>query len=710
MHTASSYPTRDHKTISDREDHFPPSSEYDASENYQEVDSSLPDLDSDHSSNSAAYHSPVFPMDSDEEQEDEGEGYSFGDGGLRATFFRTSAERGRWRSDPVPYKPSAVALLQIRKSAPTISRVPTPTSNMGSRPTSEPLPSTFRHDPAPDAQDTSGVDDFGASRLVFTVPFPDQGVREASSPHTLPFLTSDRESTSDPEEQHYRAPSSPLPSSSPPLSPMSFSVSAISRSVSPLVFAPSSPLLGASSPVEVHSAILHVQDNALAENTECGVKPSDDMIQTSDRPSTLEMLMNVDMPTIPTPRPALIHPDLPTPISALAELEMPVITPVLKAEFSHEVLIDEEHCHKTKFVSSSPPAPTPLLVIAPSGTQSPLPINHFSVPDVLDLFANDVNIAQGSSKEAIYPISPPLEPLTPLAEDEDTMSVIQMDSQRDNGKAKEEAKATVPVTSEKRKKDSTHDKVADGQVKKGQKTEAVEDASSSATKHALTKSAPSESIKKQGKRRKTLEYEDDTDPTDLDPPPKAKKQKRVDDKAQAHKDSSSFSDPSLSTSLPSSQSKPKSSSTVLAESRSAADDPETREIVGMLIETMATSRASSLAVSSLYKSVMQSRPSLKTQRSEKEWMGVFKRVLNIFSGGGRGGVFGKVESSGKDDSGRSLEAQWFYVPEMDEDQERATLIRSMMPRPAKRSETKKYKQYYWRPLDKISRWDPEDDL
>ena len=285
-HTASSYPTNGHKTISDEEDHFPPSSEYDASENYQEVDASLPDLDSDHSS-SAAYHSPVFPLDSDEEQEDEGEGYSFGDGGLRATFFRTSAERGRWRSDPVPYKP----LLQIRKSAPTISRVPTPTTNMGSRPTSEPLPSTSSHG----AQNTSGVDDFEASRLALIVPFPDQGVREASSPHTLPFLTSDRESTSDPEEQDYRAPSSPLPSSSPPLSPMSLSVSVISRSVSPLVFAPSSPLLGTSSPVEVHSAILHVQDNTLAENAACGVEPSDDMIQTSDRPSTLGMLMNVDM-------------------------------------------------------------------------------------------------------------------------------------------------------------------------------------------------------------------------------------------------------------------------------------------------------------------------------------------------------------------------------------------------------------------------------
>jgi hypothetical protein len=319
----------------------------------------------------------------------------------------------------------------------------------------------------------------------------------------------------------------------------------------------------------------------------------------------------------------------------------------LKAESSHEVLIDEEHCHKTKSVSSGRSSPsTPLLIIAPTGTQS-LTINHSSVPDVLDLFANDVNIVQGSSKEAICPISPLLEPLTPLAEDEDAMSVIQMDLQRDNGKAMEvdkEAKATISVTSEKRKKDSTHDKMADGQVKKRKKTEAVEDAFSSTTKHALTKSARSESIKKQGKRRKTLEYQDDTDPTDLDPAPTAKKQKRVGDKAQAHKkDPSSPSDHSLSTSLPSSQSKPKSH----AESRSAAGDPETREIVGMLIETMATSRASSLAVSSLYKSVMQSRPSLKAQRSEKEWMGVFKRVLNIFSGGGMGGVFGKVESSGK---------------------------------------------------------------
>jgi len=132
------------------------------------------------------------------------------------------------------------------------------------------------------------------------------------------------------------------------------------------------------------------------------------------------------------------------------------------------------------------------------------------------------------------------------------------------------------------------------------------------------------------------------------------------------------------------------------------------EIRGMLVESMATSRASSLPVSSLYKAVMQSRPALKAQRGETEWLAVFELVLQ--DGQKDGGIFGKVESSGKDNSDRPLEAQWFYVPERDDDQERAMLIRSMMPRPGKRTETKKYKQYYYRPLEKISRWDPEDEI
>ena len=86
-------------------------------------------------------------------------------------------------------------------------------------------------------------------------------------------------------------------------------------------------------------------------------------------------------------------------------------------------------------------------------------------------------------------------------------------------------------------------------------------------------------------------------------------------------------------------------------SLSSTQDPATvalnAEICGMLIETMALSRASSLPLSSLYKMVMQTQPSLRSQRSESEWMVVFTRVLQEGEAGRGSGVFGKVESSGK---------------------------------------------------------------
>ncbi|KAH7916619.1 hypothetical protein BJ138DRAFT_292045 [Hygrophoropsis aurantiaca] len=121
------------------------------------------------------------------------------------------------------------------------------------------------------------------------------------------------------------------------------------------------------------------------------------------------------------------------------------------------------------------------------------------------------------------------------------------------------------------------------------------------------------------------------------------------------------------------------------------------ELTGMLIESLATSRASSLTPTVLYKTITQSHPHLKTEeRTKKAWIQLISDVLEL------GGMFEKVESSGEDG-----EARWFYVPERDEDQERAGLISALMPR-QKRNETKKYKQYYYQPLDRISRWDPED--
>ena len=53
------------------------------------------------------------------------------------------------------------------------------------------------------------------------------------------------------------------------------------------------------------------------------------------------------------------------------------------------------------------------------------------------------------------------------------------------------------------------------------------------------------------------------------------------------------------------------------------------QICGLLIGMMSMSRASSSSsVSSLFKLVMQDRPSLKTQRSEREWVGIFNTVLH----------------------------------------------------------------------------------
>ena len=71
------------------------------------------------------------------------------------------------------------------------------------------------------------------------------------------------------------------------------------------------------------------------------------------------------------------------------------------------------------------------------------------------------------------------------------------------------------------------------------------------------------------------------------------------------------------------------------------------QVCGMLIEAMAMSRASSLPASALYKLVMQTQPALKSQRTEREWVRVFDRVLHAGEAARGSGMFGKVESSGK---------------------------------------------------------------
>jgi hypothetical protein len=88
---------------------------------------------------------------------------------------------------------------------------------------------------------------------------------------------------------------------------------------------------------------------------------------------------------------------------------------------------------------------------------------------------------------------------------------------------------------------------------------------------------------------------------------------------------------------------------------SECDHPETSspimtqshtEMHGLLIETFATSRASSLPISGLYKAVMQSRPLLQNQKSAEEWKTIIGEVLERGRSPVGSGVFTKVDCNG----------------------------------------------------------------
>ncbi|KAJ7038166.1 hypothetical protein C8F04DRAFT_951655 [Mycena alexandri] len=263
------------------------------------------------------------------------------------------------------------------------------------------------------------------------------------------------------------------------------------------------------------------------------------------------------------------------------------------------------------------------------------------------------------------------------------------------GKAKEKEKEEAPEPVDKGKKRASQLSLRDEAPK------------TKKARIAHTPSEPSGSRPQTQSRSKRVEQRPSRRTETKDAPAKAKKAVRADARPLPSKTKR--------------KARPRSPPLSSSSSRSLSPPPEDPprksppevdpELCGMLIECMATSRASSLPMSTLYKTVMQSYPSVKSRGTERECLDIMERVLEggTVSGGGTG-VFGKVQSSGKDELDPPLEAQWFYVPERDQDQDRAQLIRSMMPRPAKRSETKKYKQYYYRPLEKISRWDPEEEL
>jgi hypothetical protein len=168
--------------------------------------------------------------------------------GYRTTF-RISAERGLWRTDPMPLIKVIPSTLQERKSVPTFSRVSTPLP-LTVRTVSEPAPSnvsqmTGFHPEIENEHIAELSDTVADTGLPGFIPLkPDH---EISWQHTVPSIvdTEDNDEDVNIELEASGVPSSPLPPSSPPLSPLSRSISIISRSSSPLSFAferSSSPL------------------------------------------------------------------------------------------------------------------------------------------------------------------------------------------------------------------------------------------------------------------------------------------------------------------------------------------------------------------------------------------------------------------------------------------------------------------------------------
>jgi hypothetical protein len=104
-------------------------------------------------------------------------------------------------------------------------------------------------------------------------------------------------------------------------------------------------------------------------------------------------------------------------------------------------------------------------------------------------------------------------------------------------------------------------------------------------------------------------------------------------------------------------------------------------LLGLLLETLALSRASSLTQTALVRINPALAPSSSAVLATTLKWAVQARVL------------GCVRSSGE-----ALPPSYFYDPSVDPDRERGELLRCLMPRAGKRRETMKYKQYYWAPV------------
>ncbi|KIY53426.1 hypothetical protein FISHEDRAFT_68902 [Fistulina hepatica ATCC 64428] len=123
----------------------------------------------------------------------------------------------------------------------------------------------------------------------------------------------------------------------------------------------------------------------------------------------------------------------------------------------------------------------------------------------------------------------------------------------------------------------------------------------------------------------------------------------------------------------------------------------TSALLGMMIEALAAGRPAAQTVANLYAHVAETYPSLPSERSVEEWIGIFRRLLQ--HGADTYGMFGKIERDSvamalpcsPDREPTDTEPLWYYIPAKDIDRERGEVMRLVMQ--DQRIVSRRYRDY-----------------
>ncbi|KAL1744344.1 hypothetical protein HDZ31DRAFT_82753 [Schizophyllum fasciatum] len=626
-------------------DDLPPLTSSSTSSGYYADDSTISADEASEGGDGPGYDS-VFFSDEEEADSDGGDVYEDVITGLsyrRTSYFQTSAERGRWKYEPVVPRSSH----QPRKSEPSIvtSDISSPTAF--TRPASEPAPATVAPSPFMSASESASVMD------------PDMSPPSPAADSSVAAFTPPQ----DPSPEEPDEIDDPMPPTSPLLSPTSPSLEDENEPVSPL---------------------------SLSNQTD-----AEPITSTVSCEGT--MVVDFELKTIVNASSAMESPDLHAEPQAVPESASTEQDSKDDGSDNERVTLPQQPLRPSAPCQSSPAA-SKTVVDGPPKVLAGDKENHAH-----DVLSNPAKRTKSRSPVLPCDASITSHALTPPPVERPEQVDEPAPIAKTDSRMTEEPSNEAVSSSEKRKTDDADPGPA---RKRSRQTlsPAPERPSSPLSEEEDVRPPPKKSAKARSRKRSTKPARDlsvaaTSDAEGDEPMPKPQRPARKRRTTLEKLSDTTFADqPSLP---PSTYRRAKPPPPPTEPAGPSPDD----EVRGMLIQSMAASRASSQTLTTLSRAVLEAYPHLLEKQPEDEWHSEFAGVLE--RGATQAGLFGKVESSYQ---GNGVEAQWFYVPERDPDQERASLIKMMFPRLAKRSETKKYKQYYYAPLARINKWDPEDAL